>query len=244
MDCLQTKLKGVVNNNNLPFFNAIKVTVYPYATPANNNLRIKVSSAVRLRIIGSGSFTDSGGNVLNDPKNLTVQRTNSYSQVYFTRELEKYDIVVYDPLNIISFVTGSPDAGSCAIGVESNDLNQCLNVEDISAKNWTYSTINVEDFAVCTKLNTLHVGYWSDNSNEHISGSYNKMVEGMIANGRNSGTITGKCNHPGLATINGHSPAAGKQFTLTIISSTEYTAAIEDETCRYVKSGDDWVLQS
>lgn len=244
MDCLQTKLKGVVNNDNLPFFNAFKITVYPDATPANNNLRINVSSAVHLRIIGSGSFTDSEGNVLTDPKNLTVTSGSTPTTVYFTRESEKYIILVYEPSKIIYLGSGLPDTGSCAVGIESNDLNQCINIETINAKCWTYSTINVEDFAVCTKLKSLHIGYWSNNSNEHISGSYNKMVEGMIANGRNSGTITGKNNHlNSAATINGHS-MTGNSYTLTIISATEYTAAQDSETCRYVKSGDDWVLQS
>lgn len=56
-ECLVTKLKGVVDNNNLPYFGGLVLTVIP--NPGNYDLdkdySIKLYGATKIKIIGTGS---------------------------------------------------------------------------------------------------------------------------------------------------------------------------------------------
>lgn len=93
-------------------------------------------------------------------------------------------------------------------------------------------TVNIEAFAVATKLTELTV------NRTQCSGELNVMIQGMIANGRTFGTLRYLSGHN--STYEGNEIDENTAVTISFLSSTSYRVTINGVTDTWTLSGGVW----
>lgn len=130
-NCLVTKLKGTVDNNNLPIFDAVRIHINSTAASSapQNERRFSCTAynltTLTLENIG-GSFVNSEGQIIGDGKTLTVGTT--LTSVYYSANTTM--ILVKGKQNIYTL---SVPEGNCAY----------IDFEDIRY------AVKLSSFAVC-----------------------------------------------------------------------------------------------
>lgn len=180
-NCLVTKLKGVVNNPNLPKLGILPISVYAEESPsqASRSIRIEVkdtSAGSTLKAVG-GYFASSYSGTYN----LTeVSTDNTHVAVVFS-ENKDFEVEVSNKYDIktIGYGLGTgfklSDIGFYANSIETLSTTQEGNANVIG---------NIADLGICTKLTLFR--------NVYSSGLYGKLeefIEKQIANGRTSGQL-------------------------------------------------------
>lgn len=99
-NCLVTKLKGIVNNPDIPFMNEFRIEFKQLANPqtGSHQLYIDLVGTCEIKVVkGSGTFTINGGSPLNyykvtDSGGFTLEGSNSDFAVIITDKYKIYSI--------------------------------------------------------------------------------------------------------------------------------------------------------
>lgn len=128
-NCLVTKLKGTVDNNNLPIFDAVRIHINSTAASSAPQNQRKFSctaynlTTFTLENIG-GSFVDSEGQIIGDGKTLTIGTT--LTDVYYSANTTM--ILVKGKQNIYTLSVAS---GNCAY-IDFEDIRYALNLQSFA----------------------------------------------------------------------------------------------------------------
>lgn len=187
-NCLVTKLKGVVNNPNLPKLGILPISVYAEGSPsqASRSIRIEVkdtSAGSTLKAVG-GYFASSYSGTYN----LTeVSTDNTHVAVVFS-ENKDFEVEVSNKYDIKTIVYGLGTGFKLSdIGFYANNIESIQN----SAEGNAHVTGDIADLGICTKLTLFR--------NPYATGLYGRLedlIEKQIANGRTSGTLVLRINTP------------------------------------------------
>ena len=245
-NCFVNQFKGITNNDSLVKFNCVRIKVYPRTDNLLASFRIQAPVGTKLFIEddADGYFTDSEGTQTQTPKLHVISNGADYESIYC--HPGDYYVFIDNKYNIEK-LTGrmnNSESSPKFIGINLGEFDYCTNLSVLTPNGMNYSSGSIDSLTRLTKLENIILGTASY-SNDKISGSINTMVEGMIANGRTSGTITGRC-YSTSSKVNIQVEGAyvgGGQWTVTITSATQYSVATRDRgTFNYQKVDGEWVL--
>lgn len=213
MDCLVTTLRGSVNNGELPILGAIEIemaqsSVYPY---------LRVDGTTKAKIVGTGYFTDSAGSS-NLGQEITATPFNNAIYV----NCNNGDKLLITPKYNCTLLMVEEKSGGVII-----KANSVLNLSYLSA----LTQLNISKYIlnVNCDLNTLSKNNivltkvrW--HNNPLLVGDIETIVENMVSNGRNSGTLSIAAEHSGLR-LNGVTfmEGASQYILITFNSATNVT---------------------
>lgn len=182
-NCLVTKLKENVNNDNLSFLGKVKVVLSKSTAGASDSYNLRMipydsEHPVKMTIVGGTAIFSA-----NLGKELILSDTNQYTnanQIQFKNDSEV--TVLVEKYNI-GFMDMIPAGLSPNLIFKSSDFASCRNITSLRFGN-TYVTGTVEDFGKMINLRELRF------SKGNIGGDLVKMIQTMIDNGAaSSGTI-------------------------------------------------------
>ena len=199
-NCLVTKLKGVVNNSKLPFYNELRISFYNNETDGNRQIELRFASQVRIltteghtvRIVGDGIDTNITDYTVNAGiYNLYGQNANydvillTYDKVtdlYSLKNAKDWGMTVpYDMTHFINFNSGNN-----------------TNIKGKIKKLGSFNSLNFEDTSIDIDLNKLEFipGGTLALAGEHVVGDINGLAESLASNPNSSMTIyIGKCQN-------------------------------------------------
>lgn len=115
-DCLVTKLKGSVQNDNLPLFNTILLNVKNLTSYESADYTFRGSGFSRVRVIGNGSFS------INDEGSYTDYINQDLGYKKFKCTPGDYKILIYNKYEIQQLIINASVAGG-GISVEASQID-------------------------------------------------------------------------------------------------------------------------
>lgn len=185
-NCLITKLKGVVDNDNLLKVGELSIKIFSEDAPAANNRTMSVVAAKNLviKIVGDGYFTDSTL-ITNKGKELSVKANVLTKFIYSNGD---YNIVIGDKYSLVDFNTYE-------VGV-TNTLYQ-LHIEDFKYSKGLHdlyiTTSNITGNMFSTKdLPNIYRVYFN---NSNVEGNlelfkYSVKLDSLNVGGKITGDIS------------------------------------------------------
>lgn len=144
-NCLVTKLKSEVNNNNLERFDKIHLRLVPAPSPRRWVVK---NITQNFKVEGNGAIALSVAELETDPKTeLTVTAGNSEVNVYFSNTTT-YDVYISNKSNLTYYNSNVVN--------NIEDVEWCLGLTYISA-DWGYMTGNIRALSKLTELRTISI---------------------------------------------------------------------------------------
>lgn len=211
--CLVTRLKAAIQNDNLPLFNTIKLTAHSITSNVELLSRLRISTyggdGVTIKVDGDGYFATSYANLSDETKRLTettVTSTSSTGVDFFFKKGE-YNVLLYNANNIKKIMINGQTA-SGYVTVLQADLSEFKNNPGINQLdlNLSSATGSINDLP-----STIHILYLSNTpnvignldelarrctftnifiTNTGIIGSVENFVAGQISQGVTESTIS------------------------------------------------------
>jgi hypothetical protein len=214
-DCLVTKLKAEVNNNNLPKLGILPISCYLEESPSQQSKRLEIqvketSAGSTLTAIGGKMATSYAGTY-----NLDTISTNAQHSAVAFLENKDYNIEVSNKYDVTVIYYG---AGA---GFKLSDLNFIANsivTVSTAVEGNQHVTGDLSDLAICTHLELFR------NNGSVVTGNIEDLVAGQIANGRTSGTLKLRL---------GGGTQYYKNKTQTLQPNTIYYLVFENGTCTF-----------
>lgn len=197
VQCLVTKLKGVVNNPNLPRVGELKWSFSGTWTKDSNFTIIpEEGQKITLEISSGFNFWDSSNEAPYQPKIKIGGKVivSSYRRLIVVAEDDvsfsgSFTITLSNKYAIRQWRSGV----NYDYNKDVKDLAYCINM-------WNFINTNMKgnivDMAKWTKLEIIDLSF-----NNYITGELAELCAGMVANGRTKGVITLKTNT--LISVNG-----------------------------------------
>lgn len=220
-NCLVTKLKGIVDNYNLPILNGLLI---PFITAESRFINrvggYDSSHPVKVKGVGCWPYNGSGTTRFNNPEELVGDFAITLKEM----SANPY-VIISDIDNIAYFSFSNLNSSTQPNGVTPEDwsfsanvLKYCTHMKELRMVTCSINT-NTEDLELMTSLEYLSLPSKSEYTNVDLV----TLVKAWIANGRSaSGSISGQfetgCKFNGVELYNYHAYA---NRTLTWESSTK-----------------------
>lgn len=226
-NCLVTKLKGVVDNDNLPKFNVLKVHFGAGDSGQYGSIRIEVP--VGNANTNNGYIANNAANLQNQDTHISI--TNAISLFASNVEMDieispKYDITTLQTIdarasfdtNDVKYLTKltklSMKTSSCTGNLE--DLVKLTNLEQLSVSG-SHIYGDIDTISAATNLSNFDISY----TGARISGSLESFAKKQfIARGRQSASITLNTTSNTLVTFNGSAANANSTLSWALKSGS------------------------
>lgn len=146
-DCLQTKLKSVVANDNLNKLGEISIGIHTYSgTPFRNTLVLKCSSAITLSTSDGNAHISLASDMSNPMSSYTLEPKGSNTIIYFGYDAN-YKVEIANKYGISHFETSAYDIldftskifKDYLIGLKEVDLTKMpITISDLNGVDLTY----------------------------------------------------------------------------------------------------------
>ena len=115
-DCLQQKLKGTVQNDNLPLIDTVMLNVKSLTSYESNDYTFRGAGFSRVKVVGDGSFSVNGEGSYTDYQNQDL------GFKIYTCVPGNYKILIYNKYGIQQLIIGASVAGG-GISVEASQMD-------------------------------------------------------------------------------------------------------------------------
>jgi hypothetical protein len=154
-NCLVTKLKGVVDNDNLQKLGELmmKVINNPSAVDGDTDITINVLSPCELYVSDGGAFADSPANVISNPQTrTTIQPSMNGTHLYFKNA--NYNVYISNKYNITQLSISGVPSRSSIFNFSLTDVKYSISMFDLTVSN---SNVNgdLSDILTLTNLSAF-----------------------------------------------------------------------------------------
>lgn len=206
-NCLESKIKGSIDYNDLPVFMELVIKSNPVETPAalNRYLELEASEEVTVTFNGGGYYSLSFAGLDTDRFTTLVLPANTTKGIYISNG--DYEISFSNKYAMKKIRNGANLSNDTSIKVNCSALSYLTELVDLKLTKAIFGSI--DDTARLDALSTLLIdrsGEVTGNisslgefisiesltiaGSENIVGSLESLASGMVANGRESGTLT------------------------------------------------------
>ena len=206
--CLITRLKAVIQNDDLPIFDTIKLPSVSSTATATNAYRIRVTTAddgIILKTNGSGYFATTYANLSDETKRLTEVAISSTSQKSYFFSKGDYGVFIQKAHNLRELTLEGASVSLCVFRLGLSELRNNPGITVLQAnQSSVYGDVHdipstIYDFMVsgCSNVTgniddvakRVHFTKRLWISNTGITGSIEGLVAGQVAQGATSGSL-------------------------------------------------------
>lgn len=199
-NCLVTKLKGVVDNSKLPFYNELRISFYKNETDGGRQIELRFDSQVRI-LTTEGHTVRVVGNEIDI--NTTDYTANAGIYNLYGQNAN-YDVIIltYDKVTDLYNVPNSQNWGMTVPYDMTHFINfssgNNANIKGKIKKLGSFNSLNFEHSPIDIDLNNLEFipGGTLALAGEHVVGDINGLAESLASNPNSSMTIyVGSCQN-------------------------------------------------
>lgn len=234
-NCLKTQLMGEVSNPNLKKLGIVIWPLQPYSKTNANRLQILGNAPFSIDIVGSGHFYDyQTGNDLG--QHLESDSENMISAAMLNNVVDG-DMLVINNKYVVKKITTIYTTAEIFKTDGVIDVSYLVDLEQIYFNFDNSVVFNIEELANSKNINNI---FFMSNSN--VYGSIEKLVEGLIANGRDTTNTLEIKAYSSKVTLNGSSDwcndySTHLQALVITFTSTGATCVFNDNTLATYNNG-------